>query len=72
MMGGFSGGAALAKKIVPKPPRGEQANQTPSLNQVSPAPIFPTSATPSIGGNLFTVSKPYSYNPYPLSRVNLK
>jgi len=61
MMGGFSGGSALSKKLVPKPPRGQQTYQAPMLNQIFPAPIFPTSASPSIGGNLFTVSRPYSY-----------
>jgi len=74
MIGGFSGGAALGKKLVPKPPRGEQVNQAPMLNQVSPAPIFLQSGSPSIGGNLFTVSKPYLYNsnPSPLLRTQLK
>src|SRR6478609_4485928 len=49
MVGGFSGGSALAKKIVPKPPRYEQPNQVPRLNQVSSAPVFSVNP-PSISG----------------------
>jgi hypothetical protein len=73
MIGGFSGGAALGKKIVPKAPRNYQPNPTPTLNQVSPAPVFSLpSGSPSVGGNFFTVSKPYSYNTYPLPQVSMR